>query len=461
MSRLPIRVRLTLAFALAMAVVLVGVGALLYVRLGDSLDEQIHDRLASRSDGIAALLRNTSLNELRLPSEDDGFALVAGPSSGVATDTEARGLMLSPAETRMAREQPLIVEREVSRSDGESYRARLLVRYVREGSILIATGESLEERDEALEALLAQMLLALPLALLVASGVGYLVAGAALRPMDAMRREAAEISSSSSGRRLPLPSADDEVRRLGATLNEMLGRLDDGLERERQFVADASHELRTPLAILKTELELALRQQRSTEELEAALGSALEETERLARLAEDLLVVARSDQGALHIEPAPVRLDELLEKVARRFRGAAGERTIDVDSPGLEVDADASRLEQAVGNLVENAIRHGAGTVTLRAVERAEATEIRVADEGAGFDPAFICVAFERFSRADSARSTSGTGLGLAIVHAVAHAHGGSVGVRNREGGGAEVWLAIPNRLNAEHAPLRDRSDIG
>ena len=164
---------------------------------------------------------------------------------------------------------------------------------------VIVAGASLEDRQEALDGLVAQLFVVGPLALLLTALGGYLLAGAALRPVEAMRRRAAEIGSDRADRRLPLPPANDEIRRLGETLNDMLGRLEAGLVRERRFVADASHELRTPLALLKTELELASRRPRSREELEAALRSAREEVERLVRLAEDLLVLARADDGRL------------------------------------------------------------------------------------------------------------------------------------------------------------------
>ncbi len=153
--------------------------------------------------------------------------------------------------------------------------------------------DALGDRDEVLASLLGLMLVVGPVALLLAAFAGYRLAGAALRPVESMRREAAEISSETSGRRLPVPEARDEVRRLGETLNEMLERLDEGLLRERRFVADAGHELRTPLALLRTELELALRRPRSPEELEAAIRSATEEVERLIRLAEALLVAGQ------------------------------------------------------------------------------------------------------------------------------------------------------------------------
>ena len=159
-------------------------------------------------------------------------------------------------------------------------------------------------RDESLERLRRELLLGSPLALLLATIAGYLLAGAALRPVEAMRRKASAISAQTPGSRLPVPSARDEVSRLAETLNDMLERLETAFEHERRFVADASHELRTPLALLRTELELALRHPRSREELEDALRSAAEETERLTALAADLLLIARADQGAVPINPA-------------------------------------------------------------------------------------------------------------------------------------------------------------
>ena len=271
------------------------------------------------------------------------------------------------------------------------------------------------DRDEVLATLLALLLVVGPVALLLATFAGYRLAGAALRPVESMRREAAEISSATSGRRLPVPEARDEVRRLGETLNEMLERLDEGLLRERRFVADAGHELRTPLALLRTELELALRRPRSPEELERAIRSATEEVERLIRLAEDLLVLDRSGEAALRLVELDAR--ELLDAVARRFAARAAEegRAIEVHGSG-NLHGDRDRLEQALGSLVDNALTHGGGVVRLEAASDGDWVTLQVADAGEGFPPEFLPHAFERFSRADSARTTGGAGLGLAIV---------------------------------------------
>jgi signal transduction histidine kinase len=262
-----------------------------------------------------------------------------------------------------------------------------------------------------------------------------------------MRVEAAAISGSEPGRRLPSGESRDEIARLAGTLNEMLERLERAIARERSFVADASHELRTPLALLKVELELALRKPRTAPELEQALSSAASETDRLVRLAEDLLVLAQSDDGRLPLRRDAVRACDLLASVQESFgrRAEAAGRTVEREaSDGSTLDADRVRLEQALGNLVDNALRHGSGTIHLSAVERNGQVELHVLDEGEGFPPTFLPHAFERFGRADEARTSGGAGLGLALASAIAEAHGGSAHAVNREEGGADVWLSIP-----------------
>jgi signal transduction histidine kinase len=200
--------------------------------------------------------------------------------------------------------------------------------------------------------------------------------------------------------------------------------------------------------MLRTELELALRRPRSHAELERALHSAAEETERLNRLADDLLLIARSDQGRLPVRPQQLDTRQILDAVAERFSATAGMRgrRISVASgTSIPVVADRMRLEQALGNLVANALRYGAGAVDLRAAARNGTVELHVTDEGPGFAPDFIPRAFDRFSRAEDARSTGGTGLGLAIVELIAEAHGGTAGLANRPSGGADVWIALPH----------------
>jgi two-component system OmpR family sensor kinase len=285
---------------------------------------------------------------------------------------------------------------------------------------------------------------------LLASVAGYLLAASGLRPVEAIRRRASDISLSHDDERLPLPPAHDEVRRLAETLNEMLERLRASFDRERRFVADAGHELRTPVAVVKAELEAALRTGDYGAQVREALVVAVEECDRLAQLAEDLLVVARTGEGALPLRPEPLVVGALLEDVRQRFadRAAQRGREIRVEAPpnGLRLHADPLRLRQALSNLVDNALRHGGGQVVLRARDADDGVELEVADAGPGFDPAIAGRAFERFTRGDAARVGDGTGLGLAIVRTLVEAHGGRAElVAKGEGATVRLWLPGPS----------------
>jgi two-component system OmpR family sensor kinase len=446
-SRIPLRVRLALAFALAMAIVLVIIGALLFVRLGNSLQEQIDDSVEQIAQSYRPLVGRGDVENAEI-SVEEGFVQVLGPGDRVVTYPPFDRSLVTAEERRRAESGPYLVTRgETPNLDSDPVRLRIESLEVDGEPVTLVVGASLEDREEALEGLVAQLLVVGPLALVLASLGGFFLAGAALRPVEAMRRRAAEISSDRTDQRLPLPPANDEIRRLGETLNEMLARLEAGLARERRFVADASHELRTPLAALRTELELALRRPRSQAELEAALRSAREEVERIVRLAEDLLVLARADDGRLPLDTSNHLAQEVVDSVAGRYdaQASAAGRSIEVSAPAeLVLAGDRLRLEQALGNLVENALRHGEGTIRLDAVAEDGVVELRVSDDGEGFPPEFLPHAFERFSRADVARATGGAGLGLAIVDAVARAHGGIASATNLPGGGAAITLRIP-----------------
>jgi signal transduction histidine kinase len=220
------------------------------------------------------------------------------------------------------------------------------------------------------------------------------------------------------------------------------------LDRERKFVSDAGHQLRTPLAILKAELELALRQPRLPRRVDLALRSAAAETDRLCQLVEDLLVLADVDEGRLPVRRERISAFEIFGHLAERYsmRVAGVHRNMELlASPTLELTADPLRLEQALGNLVENALRYGRGSIRLSARRRNGVVELHVVDEGPGFPPAFLPYAFAPFSRPDPARSGGGAGLGLAIARAIAQAHGGAAHARNRRDGGADVWLSVPS----------------
>ena len=355
--------------------------------------------------------------------------------------------MLKRRELRAAMEMTRTIERRVLVPDGDPMRLLSTPIMARGEPLAVVVGATLDARDDALEELVAELLLGGPAVLLLATLTAYGVARAALRPVESMRAQAAAISGAEPGRRLALPRTRDELWRLGETLNAMLARLEHALARERSFVSDASHELRTPLATLKMELALAVRHGGSRDELEGAVRSAAEEADRLVRIAEDLLVIARSEQRRLPVHREDCDIGAVFATMLERFAGRAERlgRSLEATAPpGTRVSADRLRLEQAVGNLLDNALRYGGGRVRLQAEVGDAGVVLHVLDEGPGFPPEFLERAFERFSRADEARGRGGSGLGLAVVEGIALAHGGEVSAVNRESGGADVSLSLP-----------------
>jgi len=452
-SRVPIRLRVAAAFALAMALVLAGTGWFLYARLGAQLELALDRELRQRAQDLAALVRErggslAGSGRARFVERGESYAQLLAGSGRVIDATPPLGgaPLLSRRELRVAERETFFTSRQSV--PGLDEPSRLLATPIerRGRRLVLLVGLTREDRAETLASLRDELLIAGPVALALASLAGYLLAGLSLRPVESMRRHAATISAETPGERLPVPATRDEIERLGATLNEMLERLEDALQRERNLVADAGHELRTPLALLRTELELALRHGETPEELKDAIRWSSREVDRLTQLAEDLLLIARSERGRLPLKLERLEVAELLATVGTRFSWRAEEtgRKLAVDAPsGLPIDGDRFRIEQALGNLTDNALRHGGGAVKLSAREIEGSVELRVTDEGAGFPGDFVGRAFERFSRPGQV-PTSGSGLGLAIVKSIAEAHGGTVTAANSTGGGVAVVLTLP-----------------
>lgn len=435
-----------------MVLVLAVAALFVYVRQAADLSETIDNGLRARWDDVAALIRRSGIGPLetgagRFGESEEGFVQVLTAGGRLLDGTSGvRAPALTPQDARRASRTPMAFERTVLGVDGT---ARMLARPlpVEGRPLVLVAGASLEDRQDALSDLLTSFLIGGPIAVLLASGIGYLLAAAGLAPVEAMRRRANRISLTRGGERLPLPAAQDEIRRLGETLNEMLARLEASFERERRFVADASHELRTPLAVVKAELEAALRNEGDTAKVRDSLVAALEETDHLTQLAQDLLLIARAADGRLPVRREPLNIRELLEQAKARFADRAGEqgRGIHVEPAGdLLVLMDPLLGRQALGNLVDNALRHGAGDVHLSARRNGTTVEIDVRDEGPGFPPEVAPRAFERFARGDGSRTVGGAGLGLAIVRSIAEAHGGTATIVSTASPGATVRLRVP-----------------
>jgi heavy metal sensor kinase len=448
---LPIRTRLAVVCATLVGALVVGLGTLVYLRLEADLRAAADDGLASRADQLIAEPPSGSTIDPGPSDVGDVFAQVLTRDGTVmATSPGLVPGSVVPANELASLDGPRYFETTVPTTTDEPVLARVLATATSDGRVIV-TGVAFDDQRDALDRLLYLFGLAGLVAVVLAGVVGWLVARAALRPVERMRVESEAVSGSEPGRRLPVPGTRDELAALGRSLNRMLGRLEEAVERERRFVADAGHELRTPLANLKAELDLALRRARSTSELVAALRSASEETDRLARLAEDLLLIGSAEGGRFPMRREEVDLTGLVRETVDSFSSRAASLGITlatISEEPVRARLDGTRIRQAVGNLIDNALRHtsAGGTVNVQASTEAGATSIAVSDTGEGFAAAFLPQAFEAFARADASRSRSagGAGLGLAIVRAIADAHGGSVEAGNRADGGAIVVLRLP-----------------
>jgi two-component system, OmpR family, sensor kinase len=460
MSRVPIRLRVAAGFAVAMALVLTATGLFLHARLGDDLERALDQDLRLRAQDLSQLVRDPRGSlagepSARLIERGESFAQLLTPAGRVVDATPPLGshALLDGRSLHSAASRATFGN--LPQITGLDEGVRLLATPVQRGGkrLVLVVGATAENRQEALRSLRTELLIVGPIALLVATGLGYLLAGAGLRTVDLMRARAERISADVPGERLPVPATRDELERLGTTLNEMLERLQAALEREREFVAEAGHELRTPLALMRAELDYALHYARTEDELRAAIRTASEETDRLVALSQALLLIASSDRGGLALQVEVVAVADLVEGVRARFAWRAealGRPLCAVVEPSarLGVRGDRLRLEQALGNLVDNALRHGAGTIRVVARLEGGSCLLGVSDEGSGFDASFAPLAFERFSRDRGARAGagSGSGLGLSIVQTIAQAHDGHARIVQRPVG-VEVVIRLPDAV--------------
>ena len=441
------RVILLTTVAVGLAVAFVALGAFLTVRMQmqSTLDDSLLNR-ARKAASSEALARIQVANNFEVPSWALGAADIrltfVTPDRLFTPDQDSPQVHLNDPEVAVAKgTRPYSIR--TIQAGPTTY--RVVAVPAGEGQALMLA-QSLEPQKRVLARLGAVMLLFGLAGVIAAAAAGWAVARNGLRPVRRLTGAVEEIARTEDLRPLPI-EGDDEIARLATAFNQMLGALAASRDRQRRLVADAGHELRTPLALLRTELELALRHAGTFDELREAVQRSLGEVERLGRLADDLLLIARSDRGKLELQLQSVPAKDVLATVASRFEWRAQEagRPVHVlPGPEIRIRADRIRLEQALGNLVDNALRHGSGEVRLRSAGLDGLVELHVTDEGVGIPPAFLDQAFDRFSRGDSSRHGSGSGLGLSIVAVIAAAHGGSAHIANREEGGTDAWLALP-----------------
>jgi signal transduction histidine kinase len=420
-----IRVRIIAAVVVAMTVVLLATGGFVYWRVSYALDRQVNQDLRAYTDLVTGQLKAGEV----LPADKPGLVSQTFASDGRSLDKSDQGVrrLLTDQQIGSATSHPqrLDLGRFLPPPDQTPYRVRYFTTVTPRGTVVVATAISTHKHDEALRELLLQLCLA-DLATIGAAGlVGWGATRAALDPVERYRRAAAA-AGGDPRRRLPVdPGRDDELTRLGSTLNTLLAEVEHGQTRERQFLADASHELRSPLALLAAEVEWARSRRRTPQEIDTVLASVAVQVEQLVSLSNALLDL--EEATGRQRESTPVPLDDLLAgAVAQPTEVArAVGRDVVVDAPATTVSVDRPWMELAVTNLVTNAIKHGRGTITVTGRTTDGSAAVRVTDEGGGVPASLGNTAFDRFTRGDPTRSTPGNGLGLALVRAVAERHEG------------------------------------
>jgi heavy metal sensor kinase len=461
-----IRTRLTAWYAGLLAVILMLFGLALYTLFARALWTHAEQSLRARAEQLASFVESSdtareegTFFDLADPSVVDRFSAggvliqisdAAGRTVNRSPTLPAPGFSL-PSAVHAALDGTASFDQTPAAGVGELlvYTAPI----TRRGSIIgvVQVATPLGPITEPLARLRWLLLVAGATALVAAVAVGQLLAFIALSPIDRITQTARAIAAGARGRRIHLDGPDDEVRRLARAFDEMLDRIDDTLERERRFTADAAHELRTPLTILKGELEVALRRDRPADAYRAVLTSMSQEVDRLARLAEDLLMLARADAGGIPLQRQPVSLGALVRWAEEQFAGAARRKGIALEAQGagsVTVPGDPDRLRQLLTNLVDNAIVYTppGGSVRVRWDRDTAVARLTVADTGGGIAPEDLPHVFDRFYRADRARvrTSGGSGLGLAIARWIAEAHGGRIEVDSRPGHGTTVTVWLP-----------------
>jgi signal transduction histidine kinase len=448
--RLPIRTRLTAWYMALLAVIVTALCGFLVLRLRADLVADSDRRLSTAAEHIALGYKAEGAKDFR-----DVAATVLPRSDAAAQVVDARGVVVASHGAEVA-ERPMADRRTLAAAlAGESrhrtvslgapsakYRELVRPAERRGRRFALVTIESLAPADRSVHRVFILLLIGAPAALLLTAAGGWWLARKALRPVERMTEQADRLGAESLEGRLEVPRTQDEVARLGRTLNAMLDRIESGVQDKRRLIADASHELRSPLAVMRSELDVTLAEPGLDEAARVVLESAREEVVRMSRLVDDLLTLSTIDEGRLALVEEPVDLLEIATTAAARTQ-------IVVDGEPAPALGDALRLGQAVRNLIDNAVQFGppGGAVEVTAWHRGGEAGVTVTDRGPGIPEGDSERIFERFVRLDNARGRgSGGGLGLAICREVALAHGGRAWVEPDANGGSRFSLALPAR---------------
>ena len=378
-------------------------------------------------------------------AEDRGVQVVDAETGEVLTATanfDGLGPLADPpppGRTQVARTVPALPI--------DDDRFRVLSRRVdtADGAVILHVFENIDDLTDAVRGLAVALATAVPLVVLVMTGLVWWLVGRTLRPVEDIRSEVTAITGNTTGGRVTVPPHDDEIGRLAQTMNDMLDRLEASADRQRRFVSDASHELRTPLTRMRAELEIDLEQPGGAD-LAATHRSVLEETIALQRLVDDLLYLARSDAAPSPLRTGPLDLDDVVMREVDRLRSLTSLRFDTRALSAAHLRGDADQLTRVVRNVLDNAVRHAEAIVTIELTETDEEVRFVVVDDGPGVEVGQEDAIFERFTRLDGSRTRTdgGTGLGLAISRDIAERHHGALTVRNVVPRGAAFTLSLP-----------------
>ena len=455
---LPIRLRITIWSVALLAILMAALATFVVIRLRADLVAGVDSTLTTRASQIALGLGIPGEGEFqdvsdaalrRLPGSESAAQLLDSRGSVLESsgDGAAETAMIGAADLAAVRQRERINRTVALGPDTEPFRV-LAIRLPGAQGRIVVVATSLDTVNGSVGRLTTLLLLAGPGLLLVAGLGGWWLAGAALTPVSRITKTAGQIGMEHLDERVDVPTTADEIHDLAVTMNGMLERLERGVADQRRFVADASHELRTPLAVMRAELEVNLREPGLAPEARETLASMYGEIESMGAMVEDLLTLARADEGELRLTPELTDLQAIAVQVRDALVTVAVASSVEVRLEGDEatVLADRRRIEQVIRNLVANAITYAGrgGHVVISTGTEVGSARCSVRDDGPGIPAAVLPHVFDRFFRADPSRTRGGAGLGLAICREIVAAHGGGIEVTSEEGMGSTFTFSIP-----------------
>ena len=464
MRPLTLRIKLTLFYSITVSVLLTGFALIYYRALSIGLNRDLTQEVIDRTSGLRGYLRfEEGLPAFAYdPNDPDEASFIStatryyqvyeirsGTLLAESDGLRASGVQYSPQDlARYAQGAPTLIDLQ---TDQGKLRLRNEAVPAEGDTYLLVVGASMETMEDTLNSFLKALAWLIPSGVLLAGIASWFMAGKALQPVAALGKAASEIAVSSLDRRLPVRGTSDELDQLAAEFNDTLSRLEKAVAEMKQFTASISHELRTPLAVLRGEAEVALMQANSTEQYRRVLASQLEEFEKLSRMINQLLTLARAESGEVAIAHEPVNMSSMTRSLAEQLEPVAASKDISLScacEPDVILPGDASWVERIILNLADNAIKFTppGGHVWINVSSGRGSAILEVADDGIGIAPEAVPHVFERFYRADPSRANraDGAGLGLSLVKWAVDQHHGTIHLESVPAGGTHVTVELP-----------------